>query len=367
MSDETQAEPARGRRPPMRILCLDGGGILGGFTAGVLSGLMDRARADEEREAKAEGRAAREVRLIDHVDLIAGTSTGGILAIALAMGKSPAEVCEFYRTFGPTIFPGDPLGLRALLWLLRYKYDPRPLREAIGSVVGSRPMREAGCGLVIPAIDAVSGNVRLFKTDHHTDSAWESADVPAVDVALATSAAPTYFPAHTILDRGTFVDGGLWANCPTMVGLTEAVAYLGYDLDEVRLLSVSTTSVPYHISRARRMGGLLFWAKPIIDAQMRFQIEGSWAYAKSLLTRRGGIFHRIDQVAPEKAFSMDNASMVQDLIGLGWNLGNYDQHYMAFHEHFLSGPPAILHRCAAMDRAPTRAPSEPSVPQATHP
>ena len=141
---------------------------------------------------------------------------------------------------------------------MRYKYNPEPLRDAIESVVGSRPLREACCGLVIPAIDVNSGNIRLFKTDHHADTQFDTREVSAVDAALATSAAPTYFPAHEINDRGTFIDGGLWANCPAMVGLTEAVAYLGYNLDEVRLLSVSTTSVPYHLSRAKRVGGILF-------------------------------------------------------------------------------------------------------------
>jgi patatin-like phospholipase/acyl hydrolase len=302
---------------------------------------MDRANQDKELV----GQLETGHRLIDHVDLIAGTSTGGILAIALAMGKNPAEVCDFYRSFGPKIFPKDPLRFRALLQLLRYKYNPKPLRDAIESVVGSKPLREACCGLVIPAIDVNSGNIRLFKTDHHADTQFDTRDVLAVDAALATSAAPTYFPAHQIKDRGTYIDGGLWANCPAMVGLTEAVAYLGYNLDEVRLLSISTTSVPYHLSRAKRVGGILLWAKPVIEAQMRFQIEGSWSEAKSLLTRRGGAYLRIDQVAPDGIFSLDNVRMVQELIAMGASLGRYDTHYRFFREHFLTGANATLHRC----------------------
>jgi len=332
---------AKASRAPLRLLCLDGGGILGAFSAGVLAGLMDRANQDKELA----GQPKTGFRLIDHVDLIAGTSTGGILAIALAMGRHPVEVCDFYRNFGPKIFPKDPLKFRALLQLVRYKYNPEPLRDAIESVVGSRPLREACCGLVIPAIDVNSGNIRLFKTDHHTDTQFDTREVSAVDAALATSAAPTYFPAHEINDRGTFIDGGLWANCPAMVGLTEAVAYLGYNLDEVRLLSVSTTSVPYHLSRAKRVGGILFWAKPVIEAQMRFQIEGSWSEAKSLLTHRGGAYLRIDQVAPDRVFTMDNVSMVKELIEMGTSNGRYDTNYRFFREQFLTGPTATLHRC----------------------
>jgi uncharacterized protein len=341
ITDRETTDMARADRPPLRVLALDGGGILGAFSAGVLAGLMDRANGDRELT----GRPETEFRLIDHVDLIAGTSTGGILAIALAMGKSPEEVCEFYRNFGPKIFPKDPLRLRALLRLVRYKYNPTPLREAIESVVGTKPLRDACCGLVIPAVDVIAGNIRLFKTDHHAGTQFDTAAVPAIDAALATSAAPTYFPAHTISGRGTFVDGGLWANCPAMVGLTEAVAYLGYDFDEIRMLSISTTSVPYHLSRARRVGGILFWGKPVIDAQMRFQIEGSWSEAKSLLTRRGGKYIRIDQVAPYGVFSMDNAQLVEELIAIGKSNGGYDTNYMFFKKHFLDGSPATLHRC----------------------
>ena len=82
---------AKASRAPLRLLCLDGGGILGAFSAGVLAGLMDRANQDKELA----GQPKTGFRLIDHVDLIAGTSTGGILAIALAMGRHPVEVCDF--------------------------------------------------------------------------------------------------------------------------------------------------------------------------------------------------------------------------------------------------------------------------------
>lgn len=344
MADATMHGQAQEGRPPLRVLALDGGGILGAFTAGVLDGLLQRAQQDENREAQEQGLSPREVRLLDHVDLIAGTSTGGIIAIALAMGASPADVCRFYREHGPKIFPKDPLGWRTLLHLLWYKYRPDALRAAIESVVETRPLNEACCGLVIPAVDAVGGKIRLFKTDHHPQGQWAEPEVLAVDVALATAAAPTYFPAHEIPEHGTYVDGGLWANCPAIVGLVEAVAYLGYNLHEVRLLSISTTSTPFCLSRAKRMGGLIRWAKPVIEALMRFQIEGSCAAAKSLLNLGGGVYHRIDHVTPEKIFSIDNARMVNDLIGLGRQVGHYRQYYEPFRDYFLAGPPATLHR-----------------------
>ena len=68
-------------------------------------------------------------------------------------------------------------------------------------------------------------------------------------MALATSAAPTYFPAHTIPGRGTFIDGGLWANCPAMVGLVEALAFLDQRPEQVQMLSISTTSYAFRLDR----------------------------------------------------------------------------------------------------------------------
>jgi hypothetical protein len=197
---------------------------------------------------------------------------------------------------------------------------------------------------VIPAVDVDVGAIYLFKTKHHSKPLPATPNVSAIDVALATAAAPTYFPSHEVDGSVSYIDGGLWANCPAAVGLTEAVAYLGYDIHEIRLLSVSTTSVPYYLSRAKRVGGLLRWAKPVIDALMRFQIEGSHSMTSSMLTRRGGQYHRIDRITPDRLFSMDNVRMVNKLIGMGRNVGAFDKNYVFFRQHFLSGPPATLHR-----------------------
>ena len=198
---------------PFRILSLDGGGIMGAFAASAL--------ATFERETGQ--------RIIDHFDLITGTSTGGIIAIGLAMETPAEEIARFYETEGPKIFPKRS-GINKWLGRVRGVFQPRfsssALSVAIQEVAGDRPLKEAKTRLVIPSYDVNTGKVYVFKTPHHP---WYShhADLSAVDVALATSAAPTYFPAHTIPGRGTFIDGGLWANCPAMVGVVEARRFPG--------------------------------------------------------------------------------------------------------------------------------------------
>ena len=311
------------------MLCLDGGGIMGAFTASALATL---------EEATGE-------RLVDHFDLIAGTSTGGIIAIALGMGQTARQVCDFYTQQGPKIFPsGGPLGgwLKGVRHLLRPKFSPVPLREAITAVTSQRPLHESTSRLVVPAYNVDLGRVWLFKTPH-TPLRTGDGMLPAVDVALATSAAPTYFPAHHIPGQGTFIDGGVWANCPAAVGVTEAVRFLGQDLHDIWVLSVSTTNYPFHISSRARLGGILGWNKTLIDTLMFGQAEGSLRYAQNLVggpISDGGRFHRIDFVAAPSIYSIDNVRVVRELIETGAATAGTMEHLHPIRKHFLNGKPA---------------------------
>jgi hypothetical protein len=133
-----------------RILALDGGGLKGTFTAAVL--------------AMWEHQTGR--RIVDHFDLIGGTSTGGILAIGLGLGLSGQQLLEFYRQSGPVIFPVTRLRARVvhtLRHVLRPKYALevllRELQRAF-NVGGNRPrLKDSLCRLVIPAYDAVGGGI----------------------------------------------------------------------------------------------------------------------------------------------------------------------------------------------------------------
>src|SRR5262249_53065584 len=146
-------------------------------------------------------------------------------------------------------------------------------------------MRESRPRLVIPAYDAAMGRIYLFKTPHH-QHCRQNEDVRALDVAMATSAAPTYFPAHEIPAKGVFIDGGIWGNCPAVVGITEAVSFCGRRLEDIHVLSVSTTNYPFHIGRKQRRGGLIGWATKIIDTFMFSQAQTAVGLATCLLRDR---------------------------------------------------------------------------------
>lgn len=295
-----------------RILNLDGGGMMGAFSASVLATYEKECR---ERTGK---------DLVDHFDLITGTSTGGIIAIGLAMGATAEQILKFYSERGAKIFPragGAGGWLKGFRDLFRPKFSPVELRKAIGDVVGEKPLSEAKTRLVIPTYDAEMGRVYLFKTPHHPHCNY-SRDVKAVDAALATSAAPTYFPAHHVPGHGTFIDGGVWGNCPAVVGIAEAVSYCGRKLEDIHVLSISTTNYPFRIGERQQLGGLVGWAPKIIETLMFSQAQAAVGQATCLLRDRTGSapldrFHRIDYVAEPNLFKLDDAGAARKLIEIG--------------------------------------------------
>lgn len=317
--------PAPPGRKMFRILSLDGGGIMGAFTASVLASFEESTQQ----------------RIVEHFDLITGTSTGGLIAIALGMGAGAEKILSFYKDEGPKIFPsGGFLGgwIKELHHLFGPKFSTEQLREAIASVVGEKKLGDSRCRLVIPAYDVDQGRVYLFKTAHHPRFQVD-VKVPAVDVALATSAAPTYFLAHEVAWHGTYIDGGVWANCPTMVGVTEALDFLGQDPQDVRLLSISTTNYPFRISNPKRMGGILNWNSTIIETLMFGQAQGAIAMARCLL--RKGLFHRVDFNAVPYLYSLDNARLVDELIRIGRGVAVKKEHLDdVVRVHFLNGTKA---------------------------
>lgn len=286
-----------------RILSLDGGGIKGAFTASVLATLEEDT-----------GCAAA-----DHFDLITGTSTGGIIAIGLGLGLPARTICDFYQQEGPTIFPGTSLVQRVegrLRQLFGPKHSHAVLRAALGKVFGQRRFGESKCRLVIPTYDAIGGRVFLMKTAHHARFRYDI-EAPAVDVALASSAAPTYFAAAPFPNHAdaSYVDGGVWANCPVMVGITEAVAFLGVKLEEIEMLSIGTTTTPFNIAR-HADSGIAQWNAGLVELMFEAQVQTAVAQAGLLL---GGRLHRINVTAREGEFSLDKADVetIRRLVTLG--------------------------------------------------
>ena len=302
-----------------RILSLDGGGIKGTFTASVL----------------AELEAMTGKRIVEYFDLITGTSTGGIIAVALGLGMPAQEIVAFYCAKGPDIFPSTGVYRRARAVarsLFRPKYTAHVLQDALAAIMQDRKLGESTCRLVIPSYDAVRGDVHLFKTAHHEHFKQDYL-LLAADVAMATAAAPTYFPAFTGENGLTHIDGGIWANCPATVGLIEAISVLEQQPEDIEILSVGTTTEPFHVSPRRRKGGLLFWHKGIVDLLMQAQVAGALAQAKVLTGRKA---LRINVTTQSGRFALDDSRHITELRALGIREARHCEHEVS--QRFLDTP-----------------------------
>jgi uncharacterized protein len=241
----------------MNVLSVDGGGIRGLIPAMVLANLEERT-----------GRHTAEL-----FDLIAGTSTGGIIALALTVpdehGKprwTANDLVDLYLTEGPRIFHHS-IGrmLESGLGLLDEKYDAKPLEQALHTYLGDAMISQAVTDVLVTSYDLEHRKPFFFKTDHAKASAQH--DWPMRDAARATAAAPTYFePEKLTADGTTFAlcDGGVFAANPAMCAYAEARRR--HPRAEIRLLSLGTGQLtkPLHYEDVKGWG-LIEWARPLFD------------------------------------------------------------------------------------------------------
>jgi len=297
-----QKSVSRGRN--FRILALDGGGLRGTFTAAVLAQWDDMLKSGGGNN------------LVSHFDLVAGTSTGAILAIGLGLGLTPLEILNFYHKQGPRIFPKDRW---ARHWL-KSKHDSTTLRKVLEEVLGDRKLSEDSCcRLVIPTVRAVHGEAETIVTAHSPDrTAFQ--DMKAVDAALASSAAPTYFDEaewETSIAKEEFLDGGIWANNPVLPALAETVRHLKIPLDRIDVLSIGTMGNEADFSESLGKGKAT-WAKTSTDLFFSAQEDAATDMANSFL---GPTRHlRVNQQTPSE-IKLDDKEAIDDMALRGSNVG----------------------------------------------
>jgi uncharacterized protein len=252
-------------------------------------------------------------RLANYLDLIAGTSTGGLIALGLAAGRSGQEMLDLYRDHGAEIFSGSWPGRR----LFMPKYSRRGLDRLLEREFGDLKMRDLSVSTCISAYEAISGQPRVFKTAHAPDLYWGH-DQLVWRVAAATSAAPTYFAPVQFMAEDAHVDGGVWANNPAMVAITEAVSRFSRQLTDIRLLSIGTVVPRPSVKSfkiARRMGTPR-WAKPGLALLQGGPSLGTHFQAQLLL----GEDHYLrcdDHAEHQSAIRLDDVNACQPLAALG--------------------------------------------------
>lgn len=290
VDERVPGEPAR------RVLSLDGGGIKGVFIASFLAEIEETC----------------DCRIVDYFDLIAGTSTGGIIALGLGAGLSASEILDFYERWGPRIFKRQ----RTLLpWVTSSKYSSEPLREALEEVFGDRLLGSSATRLMIPSLNMETGEVHNFKTAHLPRFAKDYRE-PMVDVALATSAAPTFFPTHRLSSGVPLVDGGMWADNPMGTAAVEAVGVLEWSPKTTRLLSLGCTDQPSTLRDRSKYGlGAAYWGLRVAEMFMMGQSSSSIGTAMHLLDPRN--VHRVSPTVDAGRYKLDSVKDIQSLKALG--------------------------------------------------
>lgn len=242
---------------PFYILSIDGGGLRGAFAAHVLRRLEEVFRVDWR----------------DQFGLMAGTSTGAILAAGLACGQTAKSLAEFYNDHGSTVFKRQPCASLDPLRLFMSRYRSARLKELLDQVFLDTTLGEVRVPLIVPAVDVVNGCVHVFKSKF-SDGFVRDPKVRVSDAVLASCAAPTYFNPHVVGDAYALADGGLWANNPSLIAAVDAHHRLGVPLESLRVLSIGTG-----VGRAYY---------PLSEGKWRDRFSRSWQ-GWGLVTRwRGG-------------------------------------------------------------------------------
>lgn len=282
---------------PFRVLCLDGGGMRGVYQAAYLRAFAARACGEGDKELDV-GRC---------FDLIVGTSTGGIVASALAAGEPLSKVSQLYEDHGKAIFPFQ--WQRRVRWLghivpllgLGTRRGEAALRDALQATFEDKTFRyvqeERGISLALTSIDMARHAAVVFKTRHLRRLNGRDDSRTLVDACMATTAAPILRALARLTEPGVeasvvYADGGLWANNPSALGAIEAVEILD-DREETRpihlfMLGALPAQGGEEISDRKRYRGAWGWQGGLraISASLNSQAVGYDYISKKILGLR---------------------------------------------------------------------------------
>ncbi len=286
---------------PFRILSIDGGGIRGVYPAHVL-------RCVEERI---------QLNLLDTFDMIAGTSTGSIIAAGVATGVPAVDIVAMYKEHAAGIFRK-----KQVIWpgkILKYIqpmfdsiYDSQYLKDVLTEVFQDKRLGDIKKPLLLPATDIGNGCVHLLKSGYSKEFTRDNA-VLVKDAVLASCSAPTYFNPHR-LDEYFLADGGLWANNPALAAVIDAQKRLGITQDDIQILSIGTghSKTMYGTNASRKWGLVNGWKhKEFISFILSLQSQSALNYLNLML--RPGQIKRVD-FESDLPLPMDDVSILDDLI-----------------------------------------------------
>jgi patatin-like phospholipase/acyl hydrolase len=285
-----------------RVVSIDGGGIRGLVTTVLLQRIVATPGLEN---------------LLESIDLIAGTSTGGLLALGIAHQLDLARIRDLYVQKGPEIFDDSWLDDLVDLGKLRgADYDIKPLGRELRKLFGNATLGQLKRRVLITAFDLdnedPSPAQRTWKPKlfHNFPGPNSDRGSLAVDVGLYTSAAPTYFPS---VDG--YIDGGVYASNPAMCALTQTQDRR-YNptpsLGDVLLLSLGTGTSLQYIKGKSHDWGYAQWVKPLINLMLDGTAGIADYQCRQILGER---YHRLAPVFPVgKTVPMDDIDKIPYMI-----------------------------------------------------
>lgn len=283
---------------PFRILSIDGGGIRGIYPAHILQRIQDEFR----------------LNLSEYFDLIAGTSTGSIIAAALAVEYPIAKVVRLYEEKGKQIFSRNILGLGGFI---SSRYSNSGLKQELDKAFRNKTLSDTKTRLVIPATDIGNGCVHIIKSNYDPTFIRDPKRKIS-DAVLSSCSAPTYFAPHDS-DGYLLADGGLWANNPSLIALTEAITRLNISKENITLLSIGTGIGEkfYPQNASKRFPWNWSWGlatrwkgMKLIDSILNLQIKSNENILGLILNQKN--YLRIN-FSSHKALSLSDINSVHDL------------------------------------------------------
>lgn len=280
------------------ILAIDGGGFRGAYSAHLLKRMEDEWG----------------INWLKLFHTFAGTSTGSIIAAGLASGLSASKISEFYKKHGSKIFPRCYF---PSFGIFKSRYRNDYLRSVLKDVFQDQTLGQIKAPLILPATDIGNGCVHVFKSGYNGEFVRDK-NVLIRDAVMASCSAPTFFDPYPI-DGYYLADGGLWANSPSLVAISDAKRRLGKNLDDLRVFSIGTGIGRRFFSQKQRwwhslMGWGFFtrWSGPkFISMVLNLQSETA--------NNTVGLLLKPDQLLrinfeSDKPLPLDEPRDLQDLI-----------------------------------------------------
>ena len=259
------------------------------------------------------------INLLDTFDLIAGTSTGSIIAAGIASGLPASEIVEMYKKHGAKIFQEKKQPFLSKLMPKRFSrgmfdsiYDSQHLKDTLADVFQYKRMREIEKPLIIPCTDISNGGVHVIKSIYSKEFTRDN-EVLVKDAVLASCSAPTYFNPHK-LDTYLLADGGLWANNPALAAVIDAKRRLKVKLEDIKILSIGTghSKTTYGTTVLPKWGFMNGWkGKEFIDLILSLQSQSAMNYLGLILQPEQ--IKRID-FNSDIPLSLDDANIMGDLV-----------------------------------------------------